>query len=129
MRWATLAVLGILAGTAMVSAQDLFGRVEDTVPDDVEAIYLKGLTYLDRNLAGSGAGQDNYGNQPGVVGLAVVAMLAHGDDPNTGPYHAAIKRGLDFILKGANGNNGYLGSSMYNHGFATLALAESYGMV
>ena len=29
----------------------------------------------------------------------------------------------------ANASNGYIGTSMYNHGFATLALAELYGVV
>src|SRR5262249_36916106 len=44
-------------------------------------------------------------------------------------YSQAIQRGLDFILKKMNKQTGYIGNSMYNHGFATLALAESYGMV
>ncbi|MFO1522373.1 MAG: prenyltransferase/squalene oxidase repeat-containing protein [Kiritimatiellia bacterium] len=53
-------------------------------------------------------------------------MLAHGEDPNFGPYSQTIRRGVDFILK-KQGSNGYIGMSMYNHGFGTLALAESYG--
>ena len=69
------------------------------------------------------------GKQPAIAGLAVLAMLAHGDDPNSGPYATAIKRGLDFLLKSQDSRTGYIGSSMYNHGFATLALAESYGAV
>ncbi len=117
----------MLAGAAV--AQDLFGRAEESVPDEVEAMYLKGLKFLERDLTGGAAARDGYGNQPGVIGLAVTAILAHGDDPNTGPYRAAVKRGLDQILTGANRANGYLGSSMYNHGFATLALAEAYGAV
>ena len=63
-----------------------------------------------------------------MIGLAVVSMLAHGDDPNFGPYSQPIRRGLDFILKRMD-KKGYIGTSMYNHGFGTLALAEAYGAV
>jgi hypothetical protein len=56
-------------------------------------------------------------------------MLAHGDDANLGPYGQPIQRGLDYVLKQANAQTGYIGRSMYNHGFATLALAEAYGMI
>jgi hypothetical protein len=59
----------------------------------------------------------------------VLAILAHGDDPNSGPYSTTVKKGLGYILKAQRSDNGYIGSSMYNHGFATLALAESYGSV
>jgi hypothetical protein len=69
------------------------------------------------------------GGEPGVVGLAVVAFLAHGEDPNHGPYAQHIAKGLDYLLSQQNAGNGYIGNSMYNHGFATLALAEAYGTV
>ena len=55
-----------------------------------------------------------------------MALLSHGEDPNHGPYAKAIRKCVDYILKN-QGENGYIGSSMYNHGFATLGLAEAYG--
>ena len=96
------------------------------VPPEVERLYEKGLKYLVSAQNADGGFPGQYGNEPGVVGFVVMAMLAHGDDPNHGPYNKAIKRSIDYILK-AQGENGYIGSSMYNHGFATLALAEAYG--
>jgi len=100
---------------------------------DVERMYSKGLKWLassqQANGSFNGGGRDHYGSQPGVVGLAVVAMLAHGDDPNFGPYSKNITNGVKFILTQQNSRTGYIGSSMYNHGFATLALAEAYGAV
>lgn len=97
------------------------------VSPEVERMYEKGLKYLvaAQNADGSFPGQ--YGTEPGVVGLAIMSMLARGDDPNHGPYSKSIKRGIEFILKSRNESTGYIGSSMYNHGFATLALAECYG--
>jgi hypothetical protein len=123
-----LLLSALLCLAPAVRAQDL-DDVSETVPPEIERMYNKGLTWLVRNQTDKGNWSDTYGNQPAVVGLAVVAMLAHGDDPNNGPYSRCIKRGLDFILSQQNEKNGYIGSSMYNHGFATLALAESYGQV
>ena len=116
--------------TLPATAEDIFSpRTGVEVPPMVEKMYSKGLKYLATTQNKSGSWLDGYGSQPGVVGLCVVAMLAHGDDPNLGPYSINIKRGIDFIIRKANVSNGFIGSSMYNHGFATLALAESYGMV
>jgi hypothetical protein len=61
--------------------------------------------------------------------MAVVSILAHGDDPNFGPYATTVHKGLDYLLKQMDPTSGYIGPSMYNHGFSTLALAESYGAV
>jgi hypothetical protein len=60
--------------------------------------------------------------------MAILAFLARGDDPEFGPYRLYVKRAMDFLLKQQNQETGYIGSSMYNHGFATLALAEAYGL-
>jgi len=110
--------------------QDLFRYHGDPIPAKVENMYVKGLNYLvstqDKN---SGTWSDSYGSQPGVIGLAILAILAHGEDPNFGPYSAVVKRAVEAILRQANKQTGYIGSSMYNHGFATLALAEVYGTV
>ena len=62
------------------------------------------------------------------MGMAILAFLSRGDDPEFGPYSGAISRSVDAIIKKQNEETGYIGSSMYNHGFATLALAEFYGM-
>ncbi|NQU09377.1 terpene cyclase/mutase family protein [bacterium] len=125
-----LAAIAVCLFATAVSAQDFAGPVTDTgVSADLEAVYLKGLRYLVQTQTTEGSWRDVQGAQPAVIGLAVLAMLAHGDDPNTGPYAAPIRRGLEFILRSQDERTGYIGSSMYNHGFAALALAEAYGMV
>lgn len=96
------------------------------VPPEVEKIYEKGLRYLLRAQNDDGSFPGQYGTEPGVVGFALMALLSHGEDPNHGPYAKATKKCLEFILK-SQGSNGYIGTSMYNHGFATLGLAEAYG--
>lgn len=112
-----------------VRAQDLERRTDDSIPAQVESMYQRGLQYLAKNQNAQGSWADSTGGEPGVVGLCVIAFLAHGEDPNTGPNAPYIRKGIEYILSQQNTNNGYIGNSMYNHGFATLALAESYGMV
>ncbi len=110
-------------------AQDLPGRKEDAIPAQVELVYEKGLQFLARTQNEKGSWNDSTGAEPGVVGLCIAAFLAHGEDPVNGPYAKNIRNGIDFILSEQNEKNGYIGSSMYNHAFATKALAESYGVV
>jgi len=109
--------------------QELPGRAMETVPTQVDVIYERGLQYLAKTQNNKGSWDDSTGMEPGVVGLCVVAFLARGEDPNNGPYAKNIRLGIDYILSQQAEYNGYIGKNMYNHGFATLALAESYGMI
>ncbi len=132
-RIAAVALLSFAIGvvsTSRTHSQELFTDSGGVNPNEVDRVYLRGIGYLVKSQLPEGRWNEMpYGAEPAVVGLAIVAMLAHGDDPNTGPYALPIKRGLDFILKQQNNTTGYIGRSMYNHGFAALALAEAYGHV
>ncbi|WFB34685.1 terpene cyclase/mutase family protein [Kiritimatiellota bacterium B12222] len=97
------------------------------IPSELEAFYKDGLAYLAVTQTSQGSWADNMGQQPGVVGITLLAFLASGEDPNYGPYRDVIKKGAQYILTQQNDDTGYIGNSMYNHGFATLALAELYG--
>ncbi|MEA3213734.1 MAG: hypothetical protein QOE70_6791 [Chthoniobacter sp.] len=114
---------------AAAPAQTFFSQNDDAIPPELDRVYLRALQYLVKTQQADGSWPNQYGTEPAVVGLCVLSMLAHGEDPNSGPYRVPIQRGLDFILKKQNGKTGYIGSTMYNHGFASLALAECYGAV
>jgi hypothetical protein len=118
-----------LALAAVGLGQDLTRRQDDTVPPQAESIYEKGLKYLAKSQNEQGSWNDSTGAEPAVVGLCVAAFLAHGEDANNGPYAQVMRRGIDFIISQQDASSGYIGSSMYNHAFATKALAESYGMI
>lgn len=125
MKWVLLVLLMVPA----VFAQDEPVTTDDVIPAKVEEMYVRGLAALVKSQQSAGNWSDGEGTGPGVVGVAVLAMLAHGDDPNDGPYSVPVKRGLNFILQKQDAQSGYIGGSMYHHGFATLALAEAYGAV
>ena len=109
--------------------QGLPNRGDDRVPAQVDLIYERGLRYLAEKQNSDGYWDDGAGSEPGVVGLCVAAFLAHGEDPNNGPYAKVIRKGIDYIISKQSTVNGYIGSSMYNHAFATKALAECYGVI
>ena len=75
----------------------------------------------------------------GVTSLATLAFLAGGSIPGRGPYGREVSRALDYLLAQSNQGsgsryNGYIArgsgdaSKTHGHGFATLALAQAYGM-
>lgn len=67
----------------------------------------------------------------GTTSLALMAFLSGGHLPGRGPYGDVVARGLDFILGAVNPEDGFIsheGTRMYSHAFATLLLAEVYGM-
>ena len=125
-RWAALA---LFLGNSAAFSQDLPGRKDDVIPQQVELIYERGLQYLAKSQNAKGHWDDGVGGEPGVVGLCVAAFLAHGEDPNNGQYAGVIRKSLDYIISQQNETNGYIGNNMYNHCFATKALAESYGVI
>lgn len=116
-----------LRSNASVSVGGDLASIE-SVPRDIRAMYENGLQFLQKtqNDNGSWSGGEV---GPGTTGLAVLALLASGEDPNYGPYTVSIRKALQSILRSQDVRTGYLGPSMYHHGFATLALAEAYGSV
>ena len=66
----------------------------------------------------------------GVTALALMSFLAGGHLPDRGEYGTVLTRGLDFVLSCVqdDGQVADQGTRMYSHAFATLFLAEVYGM-
>jgi hypothetical protein len=67
----------------------------------------------------------------GVTALALMSFLAGGHVPDRGKYGHVLERGIQFILASTK-DDGQItahGTRMYSHAFATLFLAEVYGMV
>ena len=120
-------LIGGLVGP--VAAQPPGIQQGDPVPRDVREMYDRGLQYLATTQSEKG-GWINGGEQgPGATGLALMVFLASGEDPNFGLYSNNIRRALRSIIADQSGETGYLGNSMYHHGFGMLALAEAYGAV
>lgn len=75
----------------------------------------------------------------GVTSLCTLAFMAGGSSPHRGPHGRETALAVDYLLAHADlapgskqygyiSNQGDQLSRMHGHGFATLALAEAYGM-
>lgn len=107
---------------------------EGEVTPAVLASIDKGLSWLAERQApdGSFGSLSHYGPHVGITGLAGIAFMADGNMPGRGRYGDAVDKCLTFML-GQSSESGLLAAEtshgpMYGHGFATLFLAEVYGM-
>lgn len=146
-----LAALAICP-SGLVLAQPLKVQRDEATLRHVRQIYDAGLKYLAASQSEDGTwsvgeprpemkeGLENVarvegswaaaGKQgPGVTALALLAFLASGEDPNFGIYSHQVRMALRSLISNQDEKTGYIGPSMYHHGFAMLALAEAYGAV
>ena len=114
----------------------------DLVTAEAQQVIDRSLTALAVTQAGDGSFADtrtNFGNVA-ITGLAGLALMAGGHQPGRGRYGEAVAKAADYVVRRGNanpGSPGYLAnaemqpshSSMYQHGFGALFLAEVYGMV
>ena len=123
-------IAGFLAA-ALLTGATAFAAPETKVTPEIERAVTRGLDYLARTQKPDGSWPDSYGTTSGVIGMAVLAFLAHGERPDDSRYGKVIRRAVDYIVR-TQQSNGLLaggGPPMYSHGFATLALAEVYGVI
>jgi hypothetical protein len=125
-----LAFLLVIALTACrASAQLPTTRTGEAVPRDIREVYDRGLQFLISKQSPGGDWTGGGEQGPGVTGMALMVLLASGEDPNFGLYANNVRRAVKNIVGQQNASTGILGNSMYHHGFATLGLAEAYGIV
>lgn len=115
---------GILPGSA-AAAGDRKVEVTELSPAAERAIE-KGLRFLikDQNRNGSWGSQ----HQPALTSLALMSFMLKGHFPKRGRYGSALDKAVRYLIQRAKEGGGYFGTNMYNHGLATLALAEVWGM-
>ena len=98
----------LLAGLApgWASAQGTFTGSAEIIPAQVERMYAKGMEFLFRTQTPDGSWPDEQMNaKPAITALAVVSLLAHGDDPNFGPVHTTMCPGPGLYFETAERDN------------------------
>ncbi len=107
----------------------------DLLNQEAEEAIERGLSFLASQQHEDGAfGAGGYARNVAVCGLAGMAFMSAGSTPGRGPYGTHVNRCIDFILASAQEGgfitvpNSTSHGPMYGHGFATLFLAETYGM-
>jgi prenyltransferase beta subunit len=105
------------------------------ITPEANAAIARGLAFLAGRQQDEGSfGSSGYSRNVAVCALGGMAFMSSGSTPGRGPYGGVVDGCLDFVLEHTQ-DSGFItvaGSSshgpMYGHGFATLFLAEAYGM-
>ena len=127
---------GLCATAGPVSAQSSpVAEFRELVSPAVEQAVADGLGYLARRQNPDGSfGTSGFQQNVAICGLCGMAMLAAGSVPGRGPYGSQLRRCVSYILLNCQ-QTGFIAQReansrgpMYEHGFATLFLAETYGM-
>ncbi|MFO7901237.1 MAG: prenyltransferase/squalene oxidase repeat-containing protein [Planctomycetota bacterium] len=128
----------VAAGTKVGFCQARGDRYElgpEWMHPKTENAIREGLDYLAGHQRPEGCFRgEMYRRNVAVVSLAGLAFMANGSTPGRGRYGEEISRAVTYILEHTR-ESGYVyaaeGEShgpMYGHGFASLFLAEVYGM-
>jgi hypothetical protein len=114
---------------APAPAQPPVQRQGDVIPRDMREMYERGLKWVVSQQRDDGGWPADHYDGPGISGMALMVLLASGEDPNYGVYSHNIRGAVRNIIMAQDSQTGIMGNSMYQHGFAMLGLAEAYGAV
>jgi hypothetical protein len=120
---------------AAVGAEDAEKTAAKSVTPAAERATERGLALLAARQREDGSlGSGSYRGNVAVVSLGGMAWMAGGSTPGRGRYGKEVALALDYVLANAQ-ESGYINNPtfehhgpMYGHGFATLFVAECYGM-
>jgi ribosome-binding factor A len=114
-----------------VAAKNVFDADAPELTLEASAAIDRGLKFLlsRQNKDGSWDSDGKGGHAVAITSLGLMAFMSKAQFPGSGPYAEQLDRAKDFLLNQTKkGVDGYLGSVMYEHGLATLALSEMWGM-
>ncbi|HWE04375.1 MAG TPA: prenyltransferase/squalene oxidase repeat-containing protein [Tepidisphaeraceae bacterium] len=129
------AILGGLPG-GIAPVVSVRADGDEPVPPKVRDAVDRALAWLAKNQKPDGTfPQGDSAGTTAVPALSVMAFLARGHVPGQGPYGETLYKSIDYIVQSQQQDTGLLSkhqagnSVMYEHGIATVMLAECYGMV
>lgn len=135
MKSAPLSLAFVALCTSFVAAQDELRSRPEGVSPAIEKAIERGLGYLRRVQSpdGSWSSSGRRGVYPtAMTSLAAMAFLGSGSTPTRGKHWLPVRRATSFLLSCSNptGLITCVGEArpMYGHGFATMFLAQAYGM-
>ena len=126
---ALLSAAILLAATARPAAAGTLRVQVAELSPQAEAAIEKGLRFLVKDQNPDGSWGKRYPSA--ITGLAMMAFMLKGYFPEKGQHSKTMDKALAWLLKRGKEGGGYLGGTnqgMYEHGLATHALSEVWGM-
>lgn len=141
--------LGLFFGHASVNVADGVRRDPRPTTDDLAttAAVERGLARLATMQNPDGSWSNDIGNKlgyqyqvnpdghgkshVGVTAISCMAFMAAGNTPDRGKFSRNVRAGLKFVMDNVAPQTGWIsyhGTRMYSHAFASMFLAEVYGM-
>ncbi|MDB5346374.1 MAG: hypothetical protein JWP89_4751 [Schlesneria sp.] len=118
------------------TTRNLESKAAEMILPETQKAIDRGLAYLAnrQHPDGSFGSGTTYKRNVAVTALAGMAFLSAGHTPGRGTYGKNVDKAIEFVLS-CSKPSGYIvrddstgHGPMYGHGFATLFLAEVYGM-
>jgi hypothetical protein len=130
---AWLALVAPLTALAQEAATE--ATASELITPETSNATQRGLKFLAGRQQPDGSfGLGGPSRNVAICALSGMAFMSSGSTPGRGPYGAQVEKCIEFILAHTE-ESGFInveGSAthgpMYGHGFATLFLAEAYGM-
>ena len=143
--WIAFAALGVWGACASHGQEGDAGQAEGDVvgvgvgadraelTGEANVAIERGLEALARLQHPDGAfGSGRYGKNVAITSVACLAFMADGNLPGRGRYGHVVEAGLEWLLDNQSDTGLFAAQTshgpMYGHGFATLFVAEAYGM-
>ncbi len=130
--WLVAALLGTgVSATAEKDAERSAAKLITPAAERAIELGLKWLSSQQHDDGGFGSGP--FRGNVAVSALSGMAMMSGGSTPGRGPYGGPLNRCVDYLLASTQPSGFIAGPDasrgpMYGHGFATMFLAECYGM-
>jgi prenyltransferase beta subunit len=127
--------LGGFARYALAEPKDPEKSAVELITPTAARAIERGLNFLATRQDEDGSFRSGgYSRNVAICALGGMAFMSGGSTPGRGPYGRHVERCIDFILANTQ-ESGFINipnasshGPMYGHGFATLFLAECYGM-
>jgi hypothetical protein len=132
------AMLGLTGGSLLLRGYAQDNPAAGMINQNTQTAINNSLRWLaGQQHPGDGSfGTGQYHGNVAVTSVCGLALMAAGHQPGRGQYGEHVTRAVRYILRSEENNSGFLNNRqgvfsgpMYGHGFATLFLAEVYGMV
>jgi hypothetical protein len=132
---ATICILGLIAPAVAGEPSGPEKTAAELITPTADRCIERGLAFLANRQHEDGSfGSGSYRGNVAICALAGLAFMSGGSTPGRGPYGEQVTRCVDYLLANTEGS-GFINhppsashGPMYGHGFATLFLAECYGM-
>jgi hypothetical protein len=131
-----VARMGLALAMVVIVFGCLSSRAADPAPAGatIDAAVDRGVGWLlDAQRPDGSWGSGGFRGSAAVTAQVVLALVADGSTPASGPHAAAVARGIDYLVACAGadgviaGNEQAAHGPMYGHAFAMTALAAVYG--